>query len=49
MKINIKDVDKWINTDGKFEKFKPKTDSPGSSDLKKGKKKIKSYKNIKFK
>lgn len=45
MKINIKDVDKWINVDEKFEKFKPKSGSPPPQDLKKGKKKIKNYKN----
>jgi len=44
MKINIKDLDKWVNTDEKFEKFKPKSDQPAVPDLKKGKKKDKNHK-----
>ncbi len=40
MKIDIKDLDKWINTDSKFEKFKVKTKSTHQSpiDLEKDKK-----------
>lgn len=41
MKINIKDIEKWVNTDEKFEKFKPKLNE---LDSKNTKKKVKNYK-----